>query len=291
MARIKAKTGRRRFIQLLSAVVYNMNFRGFQTGTIYRGGNKGVCVPGLNCYSCPGAIGSCPLGALQASMNDFPAVPLYVLGTLLIFGALLGRAVCAFLCPFGLVQDLLYKIPSKKIKKGKWSRGLSWLKYVILIVFVIALPLYFLARNGVSVPAFCKWICPAGTLEGGIPLMIGNEGLRSQAGGLFGWKFAVMMFILAACVFIYRPFCRFICPLGAIYSLFNRFAIFGIRVDEQKCTHCGICTRQCKLDVKEINDRECIRCGECTGCCPHNAIDTRFFKQKDRSGVSKESKF
>jgi len=276
------RTGRRRFIQLLSAVVYNMNIKGFQTGTIYRGANKGVCVPGLNCYSCPGAVGSCPLGALQAGMNDLPALPLYVLGTLLIFGALLGRAVCAFLCPFGLIQDLLYKIPSPKIKKGKWSRKLSGLKYVILALFVIALPIYFLIRNGVSVPAFCKWICPAGMLEGGVPLMIGNKALRSQAGFLFGWKFFLMVFILAACVFIYRPFCRFICPLGAIYSLFNRFAILGIRVDEHKCTHCGLCTRQCRLDVKEINDRECILCGECSSCCPHGAIDTRLIRRKEK---------
>ena len=79
----------------------------FLKGTIYQGNSKKFCAPGLNCYSCPGAVAACPLGALQASLNSFPtALPLYMLGILLLFGALLGRAVCAFLCPFGLIQEL-----------------------------------------------------------------------------------------------------------------------------------------------------------------------------------------
>ena len=191
MARLRAlgAEGRRRVIQVLAAVLYNANVGGFLKGAIYRGNSKKFCVPGLNCYSCPGAIASCPLGALQASLNNFPtAVPLYLLGILLLFGALLGRAVCAFLCPFGLIQELLYKIPTKKLKKSAWTRRLTVIKYIVLVVMVIALPLYFLIVNGVVTPAFCKWLCPVGTLEGGVPLLIANEGLRAQIGWLFSWK-------------------------------------------------------------------------------------------------------
>ena len=259
-------------IQLFSAALYNLNVKGFAQSTIYRGPTKGVCVPGLNCYSCPGAIAACPLGALQSALNNLPALPLYVLGTLAIFGALLGRAVCAFLCPIGLLQELLYKIPTPKLPKGRWSRQLSKLKYVILAVFVIAIPLFTLAAYGVVTPAFCKWICPAGTLEGGIGLAAFSEPLRGQLGGLFAWKATILVLLAAASVFIYRPFCRFICPLGAIYSLFNRIALFGIRVDEDKCTQCGLCTRSCKMDVLRVNDRECIRCGECMERCPCGAL-------------------
>ena len=170
MARLRAlgAEGRRRIVQVLAAVLYNANIGGFFKGAIYRGNSKKFCVPGLNCYSCPGAIASCPLGALQASLNNFKtAVPLYLLGILLLFGALLGRAVCAFLCPFGLIQELLYKIPTKKLKKSAWTRRLTVIKYIVLVVMVIALPLYFLIVNGVVTPAFCKWLCPVGTLEGG----------------------------------------------------------------------------------------------------------------------------
>jgi len=278
----KNRTLRRRFIQLCSAAIYNLNFQGFASHTIYRGATKGICVPGLNCYSCPGAIGACPLGSLQASLNNLPGLPLYVLGTLLIFGALLGRAICAFLCPIGLIQDLLYKIPTPKIPKGKWSRRLSWLKYAVLFVFVLAIPMYTLIANGVVVPAFCKWICPAGTLEGGIGLAVFSSDLKGQLGGLFGWKTAVLTALIVASVVIYRPFCRFLCPLGAIYSLFNRVALFGIHLDAEKCTHCGLCTKTCKLDVEEVNDRECIRCGECIDRCPHGALCTTCHLRKEK---------
>ena len=198
-------------------------------------------------------------------------MPLYLLGILLLFGALLGRAVCAFLCPFGLIQELLYKIPTKKLKKSAWTRRLTVIKYIVLVVMVIALPLYFLIVNGVVTPAFCKWLCPVGTLEGGVPLLIANEGLRAQIGWLFSWKALVTAAVIAASIFIYRPFCRFLCPLGAIYSLFNRAAVFGVRLDKKKCTHCGACARACKMDVRIVNDRECLRCGECVSRCPTGA--------------------
>lgn len=283
MARLRAlgAEGRRRIVQVLAAVLYNANIGGFFKGTIYRGNSKKFCVPGLNCYSCPGAIASCPLGALQASLNNFPtAVPLYLLGILLLFGALLGRAVCAFLCPFGLIQELLYKIPTKKLKKSAWTRRLTVIKYIVLVVMVIALPLYFLIVNGVVTPAFCKWLCPAGTLEGGVPLVIANESLRAQLGWLFSWKALVTAAVIVASIFIYRPFCRFLCPLGAIYSLFNRTAVFGVRLDKKKCTHCGACARACKMDVRIVNDRECLRCGECVSRCPTGAISCKFIAPK-----------
>jgi len=272
----------RKIVQVLSAALFNANVGGFLSGTIYRGELKKICVPGLNCYSCPGAVGSCPLGSLQASFNSFPkAVPMYVLGTLLVFGALFGRAICAFLCPFGLIQELLHKIPSRKIKKGVWTRRLTGIKYVVLAVFVLALPVYFLIRNGVVTPAFCKWLCPAGTLEGGFPLLIANENLRAAAGWLFSWKALVTVSVVALSVFKYRPFCRFLCPLGAIYSLFNRFALVGVRVDEEKCIHCGRCTRPCGMDVREVNDRECLRCGDCIPRCPTHAIRWKWPTKKE----------
>lgn len=258
---------KRKLIQVICALLYNCNFTGFANGKIYQGDIKGVCVPGLNCYSCPGAVGACPLGSLQtALLSSKYKFPYYMLGMLLLFGVVLGRVICGFLCPFGLLQELLYKIPSKKVKKSKWTGRLSCLKYIILIVFVIGIPLIW------TVPGFCKYICPAGTLEGGLFLVTMDQRLRALAGGLFSWKIAVLAVVILSAVFLFRSFCRFICPLGAFYSLFHKVAMVGIKVDDKKCNGCNACVSLCKLDVKKVGDRECIQCGECMEACRECAL-------------------
>lgn len=264
---------KRHIIQLLAALLYNLNFEGFATGTIYQGSSKGICVPGLNCYSCPGAIGACPIGSLQAALvASDQKLPLYVIGTILAFGALLGRTVCGWLCPFGLIQDLLDKTPLPKVRKGAWSRAFSWGKYVILIGLAIIAPLVLLGATGVGTPAFCAYLCPAGTLEAGIPLVTMNEGLRFMLGSLFNWKVGVLVALVLVSLFVYRPFCRFLCPLGALYSFFNRFALLRYRVDNEACTNCGACLAVCKVDIRTVSDRECIQCGACVTSCKTNAI-------------------
>ena len=264
----------RRLIQVYTALLYNAYIKGFAEGEIYTGVLKNACVPGLNCYSCPGAISACPLGSLQNAISasaDRPAF--YVIGIILLFGMFLGRVICGFLCPFGLIQELLHKIPVKKLKKNKITQKLTFIKYVILSVFVVVIPLFFGLRKQ-PLPAFCKYICPAGTLEGALMLMIhpDNADLRELTGGLFYWKLAVLIAMVISCVFIFRAFCRFICPLGAIYSLFSKIALLGVRVDMNKCNNCGACVKTCQMDIKRVGDRECIQCGECIDVCPEKAI-------------------
>ena len=257
----------RKWLQLISAVLYNFHITGFVKGTIYQGNFKSACVPGLNCYSCPGAVFSCPLGSLQTALvSSKYKFPYYMLGVLLLFGVMLGRVICGFLCPFGLIQELLYKIPSGKLRKNRLTKKLSLLKYAVLAIFVVAIPFIFL------VPGFCKYICPAGTLEGGIPLLSANASLQQMAGSLFCWKVILLVVILLSAIFVFRSFCRFLCPLGAIYGLFHKFSLFGMHIDEEKCNHCGECLRRCKMDVRKVGDAECIQCGECIGNCSRCAL-------------------
>ena len=280
----KAKDRRsltRKLIQLYAALLYNANIRGYIEGNIYTGTGKMFCVPGLNCYSCPGAIAACPLGALQNALSSTGhRAPFYVLGILLLFGVILGRTVCGWLCPVGLVQELLYKIPSPKLKKNRVTRILSYLKYAILAVFVIIIPLVYAFKDA-PLPAFCKYICPAGTISGALEIIFDSSGtdMTSMIGSLFINKWVILVLIVAASVFIYRTFCRFICPLGAIYGLFNRLALVGIRVNDDKCTRCGKCISNCPMDVKKVCDHECINCGKCIGTCPQNAISLRAGKK------------
>lgn len=276
----RLKPTKRRLIQLYSALLYNANLKGFVNGTIYTGKSKALCVPGLNCYSCPGAIGACPLGALQNALaSSGTRAATYVIGTLLLFGLILGRTICGWLCPFGLLQELLHRIPTPKMKKSRATRLLSYVKYVILAVFVIAVPLWFGAFRGLPVPGFCKYICPAGTLEGAAALLLNpvNAGLFKMLGSLFRNKVTILVLVLAAAVFIYRVFCRFLCPLGAIYGLFARVAVIGVRVDEGACTRCGRCVSVCPMDIKKVGDHECIHCGACMKACGAGAIVEKGF--------------
>lgn len=266
---------KRRFVQLISALIYNIDARNWFSGRISQTSLKKVCVPGLNCYSCPGAISSCPLGALQNTIAN-GKFPFLITGFFLLIGTLFGRLICSFLCPFGLFQELLYKIPSKKIvhtqKLKPITRKLSLLKYFILAILCILLPMIIYFKDGFAFPYFCKWICPEGTIFAGWPLVAMNESLRSAIGFLFSWKTALAVGFILWSIFMFRPFCRFFCPLGAIYSFFNKIAIFGIKVDSSKCVHCNACVNSCKMDTFEINDRECIRCGECKNSCHFGAI-------------------
>ncbi|GAA0735158.1 4Fe-4S binding protein [Clostridium oceanicum] len=271
---------KRRIVQFATALVTNINLKGFTKGTIYRGNSKKICVPGLNCYSCPGAIGSCPIGSLQSVLGAARFhISYYILGFLIFIGVLFGRLVCGWMCPFGLIEDLLYKIPSPKFKIHKRLRFLKYLKYVILLVFVIIIPMFFTNSFNMGEPAFCKYICPSGTVLGGIPLTLIDKSLRPALGFLFQWKVSVLVFISVLSIIVYRPFCRFICPLGAIYSLFNPISIFSFKVDKNKCTSCRACSNKCKLDIeiyKKPNSLECIRCGECIKSCPTKAIKPSF---------------
>ena len=268
---------KRHWFQLAYAAVTNGYAAGYLNGTIYQGNLKYVCVPGLNCYSCPGAFGSCPIGSLQAVLGsrDY-SFSYYVVGFLLAFGAVLGRVVCGFLCPFGFVQDLLYKIPFfKKLRTLPGDRVLRYLKYVILAAFVVLLPMLVLDVIGQGAPWFCKYICPSGTLFAGLPLVLANQSLQSVTGGLFAWKVGLMLFILLLCIPVYRPFCRYLCPLGAIYGLFNPVALYRYRVDASACIHCRACEKSCPMTVatyRTPNSPECIRCGVCRRVCPTGAI-------------------
>lgn len=268
-------------IQFCFTALTNGYAAGFVKGNIYKGAGKKLCLPGLNCYSCPGALGSCPIGSFQAVIGskDYKFA-FYVAGFLMLVGAVFGRFVCGWLCPFGLIQDLLYKIPFvRKLKKLPGDRWLKYLKYGILVGFVIVLPLTVLDIVGQGQPWFCKYICPSGTLFGGIPLISANPALQSVLGWLFTWKIVILVVLILLSILVYRPFCRYLCPLGAIYGLFNPIAFHRFQIDKSKCTKCGKCQKACKLDIpvyRTPNSPECIRCGDCKKACPHGAVCTAF---------------
>lgn len=208
-------------IQALWALITNSHVTGFVTGKIYTGKLKNACVPGLNCYSCPGAVGACPIGSLQAVIGSWNfKMAYYVVGFLIFIGAMVGRL-----------------------------------------------------------------ICPAGTLEGGLPLVLLNKSMRSALGWLYIWKNVILLITIILSILIYRPFCKYICPLGALYSIFNPVSLYKYRVDKDKCIKCGKCAKACQMIVDPVensNSPECIRCGRCKKVCPTDAIQCGIRRTPDR---------
>lgn len=270
---------KRNTVQMFATLLTNIHIPNFFKGTLYTGKMKQICVPGLNCYSCPAATGACPIGSFQAVVGSSKFnFSYYITGILIFLGVMLGRFICGFLCPFGWFQDLLHKIPGKKLSSKK-LKPLRYIKYGVLLIAVIALPILLTNNAGQGSPYFCKYICPQGILEGGIPLSLADHNIRAALGSLFNWKLAILISVIILSVLYYRPFCKWLCPLGAFYALFNRFSLLSYRVDKDKCVSCGKCSRVCKMDVDITKDNahpECIRCGDCKKACPTCAISTHW---------------
>ena len=227
-------------------------------GTLWQGQSRGFCVPALNCYACPASIFACPIGTLQHFVI-IRAVPMYFLGLFVTFCLAIGRMACGTICPFGYLQEILHKFQSSKLRIPAW---MTYIKYAVLAGLVIVIPYYTLQ------PWFSK-LCPVGTLIAGLPWVTINPEIRMMVQQLFWVKVAILITVVVLSVFFKRPFCRVICPLGAIFSFFNRISILRLSWTEEWCTHCDKCTRICPMDIsvyKDANNHNCIRCLDCTQC-------------------------
>jgi polyferredoxin len=289
---------KRKLAQLAAALLTNANVKGFAEGRIYSGKLKQFCAPGLNCYSCPGAIAACPLGALQIMFADPEyKMSFYVVGTLMALGLALGRFICGWLCPFGLLQEFIRKPFAAFAKNSKRQNSkrrnatyfLRYTKYAILIVMVILGPLFAVDRFGFGLPYFCEYFCPAGTIEAAAPLALANSSLRRLIGWVFWLKVGIAAAVVCMSAITNRFFCKYLCPLGAIYAAFNRISLIQLKYAPQKCCDCGICSIACPMDIDPRNVKaysECIRCGKCSNVCPCGAL-TLFEKSGSTAVANK----
>ncbi|MBF0396293.1 MAG: 4Fe-4S binding protein [Desulfobacterales bacterium] len=255
----------RRITQVSSTILSNSYIGTLYTKTVNTNPLKGMCVPFLNCYACPSAVFSCPIGTLQHFMA-IQAIPFYLMSFILLVGFTTGRMACGWLCPFGLFQDLMYKI---KAPKYKIPYFLSYIKYLVLIFLVLLIPYY-------TGEVWFSKLCPAGRLTAGIPWAIWNP-INPQTGHFIlgdgpGVLFYLSLLILIGFMIWFavskRPFCRVACPMGAILSLFNKFSMIRLEIGKN-CDGCSLCQNICPVDLNisiEVDSSECIRCLECTRC-------------------------
>ncbi len=221
----------------------------------------GICGPVFHCYSCPLATFACPIGVL-ANFSAIHMIPFVALGTLAALGAVFGGFVCGWACPFGFLQDLIGRLPTRKCTLPAW---MGCFRYVVLAVFVLAIPFWF----GEGHPLFFCRLCPAGALEAALPY----TAQLAAAGQAVVWptaaKLTILIVVLAAAFFIWRPWCTLFCPLGAIYGLLNHCSFFFLRFHQDRCGQCDDCRSLC-LDggkpQRRIDGLRCVRCMECARC-------------------------
>lgn len=257
----------RSIIQWCSAILMNAYFGFVKTKQVYQGELKSACVPVLNCHSCPSALFSCPIGTFQHFMtiHKFPYI---LVGYLAAVGIFVGGLACGWLCPFGLLQDLLYKIKSAKIRLPEKLFALRWL---ILLFFVVLFPL-------LTQETWFSKLCPMGTLQAAIPWVVWNPIIPvyqepavsiQTLGFLFIIKILIAFLLLGFFIVAKRPFCRTMCPLGAIFGFFNRHSLLQLKVDTRECKDCQKCRDNCPVDINISDDPgapTCVRCFKCLQC-------------------------
>jgi len=223
--------------------------------------------PGLHCYACPWAITVCPVGLIQ-NLVIFGTIPFFWIGAIAAYGLLAGRGFCGWFCPFGTFNDLL------AFRKVRVRSSFSYSKYVILIGTLLAA--WYFADT-----IFCK-LCPAASIEASIPyLFLGvakvNRPFLIHMGTLAG--------TLVGMVLIARFWCRYLCPMGAILSLFNRVSFLHLRLKPSRCIQCGVCTTECPMGLEphaEHDNHNCIKCGECVEACDLGALSLRCGIQRSK---------
>ena len=236
------------------------------TKSIYSGPLKGFCIPFLNCHACPFAVFSCPIGMLQYYAAT-QQLPLFLFGFFIVIGLIVGRAACGWLCPFGLIQDVMFKIKTRKFRIPGF---LNYGKYLILIVFVIILPLL------THIHWFSR-LCPYGALIAGIPWVLWNPVDPDfeapvidfeTIGFMYFLKIGILVFFLIWFIYAKRPFCRVACPLGAIWAVFNKVSLLRFKVKES-CVTCQKCDEICPMELPtydKVDSENCIKCFDCTTC-------------------------
>ena len=240
-----------------------------------------VCSPVFHCYSCPLATFACPIGVL-ANFSALHVFPFLAVGTLLVVGTLLGGFVCGWLCPFGLFQDLLGRIPTPKFTMPAWT---GYFRFAVFALLVVAIPYWF----GEGHPLFFCRLCPAGALEAAYP----NTVALGMAGEPLVWptitKSVIFVLFLLLALFTWRPWCTAFCPLGAVYSLCNSFSFVFIRVHHEGCRDCGLCKSACRYGEgprQSANDLRCIRCLDCTKC--KNVTVSGVLSRSPSAGAAEE---
>jgi ferredoxin len=230
-------------------------------------------------------------------MQFLPAVlslNIIVVAALIILTLIIGRIYCSVICPLGVMQDVISWISGKR--KGKknrftYSPAISWLRYVVLGLFILAIVF--------GIHSFVALLAPYssyGRIASNLfapAVQLGHYHILSYY--VFGVAVVTLVVIFILAWRNGRTYCNTICPVGTVLGFFSRFAMFRPMIDNSKCVGCKLCGRRCKAscinyDNHKIDYSRCISCGDCIGNCNQGAIRYHFMwkgKQQDAAEVKK----
>ncbi|AHF06591.1 4Fe-4S binding protein [Desulfitobacterium metallireducens] len=214
----------------------------------------------------------CPFGGLESLYQIFTAgsfISKIFAGTLVLFGVtvllaiLFRRSFCGLLCPFGAIQEFFAKMGQKIFRKkfvipAKVDKPLRYLKYLVLIITV----LYAWRTAGLWMAPYDPW-----SAYGHLP-----EGLESVWGESAVGLILLVITLIGSLLYD-RFFCKYLCPMGALYGILGKVSPFKVVRNENTCIDCGKCNRSCPMNIDiqhntEVKSAECINCQLCVLECP-----------------------
>ncbi|MHA1712595.1 MAG: 4Fe-4S binding protein [Candidatus Ranarchaeia archaeon] len=255
-------------------------------------------LPILQTYSNPATVSTGLFSLLQIRIiSGF--FPFLEIGVLLITVLLVGRGFCGWVCPFGTLQDIIAKAPTKKWRiDPNLNKDLAEIKYYLLGVILVLCTWIGIStvqgtaeglKNALGALADGPFdaISPAATIdtlfswmiiEGVMPTLDNIVGFLSMP--IFFWiRVGFLLFIVFLSMFIPRAFCRYFCPMGALAAIFSKYSFFGYTRKPHLCDKLRVCEEQCPMGIRilqedwmQIRSRECINCGICWASCPLKAI-------------------
>lgn len=245
-------------IQVLGLVLHNLGLT-FSLKT-------GIVTPALYCYACPLAMFACPIGTLQ-HFCALRILPLYAIGSLGFLLTAAGRSFCGWICPFGSLHDALGLVRSRWKKTALVKlKACSAAKFIMLLA-VLAVAWY--AADTI----YCRF-CPSASLFASIPYFILNP--TSGVPFYFVMHMLTLVVVLVLALVVGRFWCRYLCPMGALNGVFNRFSILKITRSESECTGCGSCVEKCPMGIGDLSaigkSSDCILCGRCVEACTKHAL-------------------
>jgi len=221
-------------------------------------------IPFVSCQSCP--LTDCPGRYLQ----------LPFIGLVGLSGLVFGRAFCGWACPLGFVLDVLGKIPKLRVTVSKrftaLDRYLKPLKYVALAATVYLV--FVLNFTDVRPYAYVVRTASVFNFEAvRVAQMLGNPA--------YSVRMWILVGILVSGIIVSRFWCRYLCPLGAVLGILNKFSFFGIIREREDLPHCDLFPRDCIMHTRP-ESTDCVVCGECVEACPRGILALRARYSRSR---------